>query len=101
MSAISVATGCIEYFEWGPHDAAHYILVLHEAATGVRVVAQSLQHYGNTTLHVPGDYVTQHVSVANACLEQLMGNTAVTVFGHSMGGLTALKLALSTIKCYV
>ena len=58
------------------------------AAASVPVVAPSFPHYGNTTLNVP--------SVANPCLEQLLGNAAVTVFGHSMGKLTALELALSS-----
>ena len=100
--------GSVETLEWG--DGDELWLLLHAAAAGPgslarlakavaapgrRIVVPALDGYGGTKLvPVPAaDAVARHVAVAAACLT---GSTASRrcVFGHSMGGLIAVRAAM-------
>jgi len=104
---ITSSRGQIEVHEWGAGRSA--IVLLHAAASGpralsrlaeamakhgVRVLAPALAGYGDTFTAGDADAIGAHVVVARAVLDDVDAER-VALFGHSMGGLVALRTALA------
>jgi len=96
--------GIIDGFEVGPEDAPR-LLMLHASGTGAAslirlaecaaeqgwcAILPNLDGYGATRAAGP-DAMTRHMAVARQILED--APTPLPVFGHSMGGFVALRLA--------
>lgn len=107
MRFIASPRGQIEVYDWGAGDRA--IVLLHAAASspralsglaemlsarGFRVVAPSLAGYDHTGGGADADPIGAHVAVARAVLATV-DTPRAALFGHSMGGLVALRTALA------
>jgi pimeloyl-ACP methyl ester carboxylesterase len=106
MPVISTACGDVDLHEWG--EGSPTIVMLQAAASspraiarlgqrladgGATVLAPALAGYGATAELVHVDPIAAHVEVARAVLARERG--PVVLFGHSMGGLIALRTALA------
>jgi pimeloyl-ACP methyl ester carboxylesterase len=96
--------GTVETLEWG--DGEDLVVLLHALASGPwgfgplaerllrpgrRIVAPALHGYGGTRVAGADHPVRAHLAVARWALGS--GGRPVLLFGHSMGGLTALLAA--------
>lgn len=96
--------GIIDGFEVGPEDAPR-LLMLHASGTGAAslirlaeiaaergwcAILPNLDGYGATRVTGP-DAMARHMAVARHLLDQT--SSPLPVFGHSMGGFVALRLA--------
>lgn len=108
MPVHSAPFGTVETLEWG--DGPDLLVLLHAAATGPqalralaealagpgrRVVAPFLDGYGRTRVEGARNPVAGHVMVAAWLLENSVAGRRI-LFGHSIGGLAALKAASGT-----
>lgn len=112
MTLHDTAMGTVEVLEWGGETGGgtdrdrEVMVLLHAAASGPRalttlaeslvrpgrlILAPGLAGYGGTGLP-EGDRVTAHVAVARWTLDNWPARRRI-LFGHSMGGLTALLAA--------
>lgn len=105
MTVHATGFGAVEALEWG--DGDELLVLLHAAASGPwgladlaerllrpgrRVVAPALAGYGGTRVEGAADPVAAHVTVARWTLAAFPARRRV-LFGHSLGGLTALLAA--------
>ncbi len=112
IAMIRAEFGDVEVHGWGEQtggEAAATIVLLHAAASspralgrlaqqlsgdGWRVIAPALAGYGATAGLADRDPIAAHVAVARAVIAQAGDGGPVTLVGHSMGGLVALRTAL-------
>ncbi len=101
---LDTADGTIDGFHVGANDAPR-LLMLHASGTGATslirlaelaaargwcAILPNLDGYGTTRLAGP-DAMTRHLAVARSILTR--ASEPLPVFGHSMGGFVALRLA--------
>jgi pimeloyl-ACP methyl ester carboxylesterase len=108
MPLLGLSIGTIEVLTWG--SGSEHLLILHASATGPRaltglacalqkpdrqIIAPAFQGYGETRLleTAAGRHTHGNVAIANEVLDKVRGTRRI-VFGHSMGGLIALLIAL-------
>lgn len=105
MTLHQTAFGTVEALEWG--DGDQLVVLLHANAAGPwglgplaerlrrpgrRILAPALHGYGATRVTGAGDPVDAHLAVARWALD-FGGDRGTVLFGHSLGGLTALLAA--------
>lgn len=105
MTLHQTAFGTVEALEWG--DGGRLVVLLHANAAGPwglgplaerllrpgrRILAPALHGYGATRVTGAGDPVDAHLAVARWALDS-GGDRGTVLFGHSLGGLTALLAA--------
>jgi len=105
MTVHATGFGAVETLEWG--DGDQLMVLLHAAASGPwgltdlaerllrpgrRVVAPALAGYGGTRVEGAPDPVSAHATVARWTLAAFPARRQV-LFGHSLGGLTAVLTA--------
>lgn len=112
MVVLSTHIGAIETHAWG--DGSDFLLMLHASATGPRALtglARSLESphrkilapafcgYGATRLNdkTARENTAQNFAIGDAVLDTA-GRGRRVLFGHSMGGLVALLVALEQAR---
>lgn len=108
MTVNQTSIGDVEALTWGEGD--EFVLLLHASATGPRaltglalalgranrrILAPAFSGYGSTLMSNSSyaDCTARNLAVATAMLDDVGARRRI-VFGHSMGGLIALKCAL-------
>lgn len=112
MTTHHVDFGQVEFLEFGEEGSERVAILLHAAATGpgslsrlgkalgdagYRVLVPALHRYGETWVVEEGSPLERNQRVANWVLETFAGEKTM-VFGQSMGGLTAVLIALSPAR---
>lgn len=106
MAIVQAAFGDVEIHEWG--HGQRVIVALHAAASGPRaltrlaerlaaegwrVVVPALSGYGATSARGGDSSIAANVAIARFCLDRAGAGRRV-LFGHSFGGLIALRTAV-------
>ncbi len=110
MPVYHTAAGSVEMLEWG--DGPELFVLLHAAAAGPqslsalaamllrpgrRIIAPALDRYGATMMRNEADRLQAHGDALRACVTIHSADRRF-LFGHSMGGLVALRGAIDGLS---